>query len=446
MFYSKRPAIILCLVSFLSACANSPNAKNLEQLLAADPRLQTNPPTFGRNTTSTPSPTPTSGVEEANKQLPQDFPTNLPIYPGATLQEVITGDGSPTTTIRWQTSDPSNAIVSFYQRELKANNWEITTAPNDDGEGVFTVKRDNQQAKISIQPKPVTNPTPNQPQTTTEIKIEYTPTDTPLASTTPGNNNQTTGTGDFISPLVPQPSPTAITTVAINNTPQQFTDIGSIPQPTQGYIQDLARLGVIPVRDSQNKTNQSSTFQPSKIITRSEYAHWLVLANNALHANRPDKQIRLADTGKQPVFKDVPQTHPDFPFIQGLAEAGLIPSPLSGDTSAVLFRPDAPLVRETLLQWKVPLDHRQALPSANLNAIQQTWGFQDATRIDPKVLSAVLADYQSGEKSNIRRVFGYTTILQPKQSVTRTEAAIALWYFGTQTEGISAREASKLRD
>ncbi|MFM6529809.1 MAG: S-layer homology domain-containing protein, partial [Dolichospermum sp.] len=99
----------------------------------------------------------------------------------------------------------------------------------------------------------------------------------------------------------------------------------------------------------------------------------------------------------------------DFPLIQGLAEAGLINSILSGDATAVLFRPDAPLTREQLLLWKVPLDTRQSLPGANLEAVKQTWGFQDAGNIEPKALKAILADFQNAEQSNIRRVFGYTT-------------------------------------
>jgi hypothetical protein len=131
-------------------------------------------------------------------------------------------------------------------------------------------------------------------------------------------------------------------------------------------------------------------------------------------------------------------------MIQGLAEAGLIPSPLSGDSTAVLFRPNAPLTREQMILWKVPIDIRQSLPSASVDAVKQTWGFQDAARIEPKALRAVLADFQNSEQSNIRRVFGYTTLFQPKKPVTRAEAAGALWYFGTSSEGISAQEALQL--
>ena len=164
-----------------------------------------------------------------------------------------------------------------------------------------------------------------------------------------------------------------------------------------------------------------------------------------MYANNPAKQIRLASSSTQPAFRDILTKDPDFPVIQGLAEAGLIPSALSGDATAVLFRPDAPLTREQLILWKVPLDTRQALSAANLEAVKQTWGFQDAGSIEPKALKAILADFQNAEQSNIRRVFGYTTLFQPKKPVTRAEASSALWYFGTQGEGISATEALKLK-
>ena len=179
--------------------------------------------------------------------------------------------------------------------------------------------------------------------------------------------------------------------------------------------------------------------------SRREFARLLVAANNQIHANRPSQQIRAASPTAQPAFGDVPTTDPDFPIIQGLAEAGLIPSRLSGDATAVLFRPDAPLTREQLILWKVPLDTRQALPNASAEAVRESWGFQDVARIEPRALRAVLADFQNGEQSNIRRAFGYTTLFQPKKPVTRAEAAAVVWYFGSAGEGISAREALQLK-
>ena len=182
--------------------------------------------------------------------------------------------------------------------------------------------------------------------------------------------------------------------------------------------------------------------RPNDPITRRDYARWLLQANNTLYAEQPSRRIRLAPASAQPAFQDVSKTDPDFAVIQGLAEAGIIPSALSGNATITSFRPDAPVTRETLLQWKVPLDVRHTLPTATVDAVQQTWGFQDAARIDPNALRAVLSDYQNGDRANILRAFGYTTLFQPQKAVTRAEAAATLWYFGFQGDGIAASDVS----
>jgi hypothetical protein len=117
---------------------------------------------------------------------------------------------------------------------------------------------------------------------------------------------------------------------------------------------------------------------------------------------------------------------------------------LSGDQSIATFNPDAPVTREQLILWKIPLDTRQALPTTSIEAVQQTWGFQDAARIDPLALRAVATDFQNGSLANIRRVFGFTTLLQPQRPVTRAEAIATLWYFGAQGRGISAKDAQQI--
>ena len=283
-------------------------------------------------------------------------------------------------------------------------------------------------------------------QTSTELVIEYSASTT-ASQTTPTSNPSNTDNPDFIGPQQP-----ANTTTQPQNKPQtiiesaEFNDLNKAPKEFQPYIQNLATLGVLSVPSSNAKTNRPiNQLQPNKNITRREYARWLVAANNTMHANSSSKQIRLAVVSNKSAFNDISKTDPDFAAIQGLAEAGLIPSSLSGDSTQVLFRPDAPLTREQMVLWKIPLDIRQALPNASLDAVKQTWGFQDAGKINPKALRAVLADYQNGDKSNIRRVLGYTTLFQPKKAVTRAEAAAALWYFGTESEGISAKEALKLK-
>lgn len=427
--------------------------------MAADPKLKNNSPTSGLSS-QTPG------------QPSSDFPSEIPLYPEAKLKEVTpasspspdnqsTAAGQAQTT-HWTTSDPSNLVQSFYQKQLQSNGWQLLNQPNEDNAATSTLvaRRNNLKVTVSIPtlsvPTATASPTP-QPAATTP---------SPAASQTPGNITEFTiqYVRETDAAASPQPSPsdlaaspqpgggsglnTASPQASDARSDSAFTDINKAPAELRQHIQDLAALGVLAPAPSSSKSNSSAAstqFEPNKTISRREYARWLVAANNRMNANRPDRQIRLASESSQPAFQDVSRTDPDFPAIQGLVEAGLIPSPLSGDSTAVLFRADAPLTRENLILWKEPLDTRSALPQASLDAVKQTWGFQDAAKIDPKALRAVLADFQNGEASNIRRVFGYTTLFQPQKPATRAEAAAALWYFGSQSEGISAKDALQLK-
>lgn len=475
MLPSKRAAGLVSLavlLTSLTACANSPTGNNLERILAADPRLKE------PNSVTLAPPNDPSRLTEV-VQLPPSFPESIPRYPNAELKQVTqptnqgTGESgnqaiaSEPQTTRWVTSDPSNLVQSFYQKEFQANNWEILRQPTDDQGGTFEVRRNGLQVTVAIQPDSanssdasatpsLSQPASEQnPDVATEFVIQYDrntsetaeePTTSQAAATQPG-------APDFIGPVLPkQPTQSAATpdtnTSSVAAAGSSFTDLNKAPQELRQYIEDLAALGVLPLEPSNSKGNQSDTatqFEPSKTLSRREYARWLVAANNKIHANSPAQQIRLASETAQPAFQDVLPGDPDFPAIQGLAEAGLIPSPLSGDATTVLFRPNAPLTREQMILWKVPIDTRQALPNASVDAVKQTWGFQDAARIEPKALRAVLADFQNSEQSNIRRVFGYTTLFQPKKPVNRAEAAGALWYFGTSSEGMSAKDALQLK-
>ncbi|MEO0410113.1 MAG: S-layer homology domain-containing protein, partial [Cyanobacteria bacterium P01_A01_bin.135] len=212
---------------------------------------------------------------------------------------------------------------------------------------------------------------------------------------------------------------------------QSFTDLSEAPEDFRSYIRDLAALGIL-------DPGEGDQFQPNEPVTRRTFARWLYNANNAFYTESA-KRIRAA-TGSDAVFQDLSSSNPDFAKIQGLADAGIVPSPLSGEATVVNFRPDASLTRETLLQWKVPLDLRRSLPNATVEAVAEAWGFQDAAKINPNALQAVLADYANGNQANIRRAFGFTTLLQPQKPVTRAEAAAALWQFGYQGETLSAAQ------
>ncbi|MDM7326966.1 MAG: S-layer homology domain-containing protein [Thermosynechococcus sp. Uc] len=320
------------------------------------------------------------------------LPENLR-FPDAILVSTQPQLGAPQTTeTRWQVRAPAIALQQFYTRQFQESGWQLV----------------EQQ---------VTGNTVSLKGRNSELEVHVT------INTVP-ENNLTTFTVAY-TPLTVAPPPSQ----ANATSPQTFTDLEDTPAPLRPAIGDLAELGVL--------STTGDRLQPNAPIGRGQFVRWLVTTYNRFYADRPARQIRLGNRNDTPVFQDVPRDHPDFPYIQGLAMAGFLPSPLSGDGGA-FFRPEAPLTRETLLQWKVPLDQQGRLSPSTIDRIQQTWGFKDSQRIAPPAINAVAADYLAGDLSNIRRVWGETRLLQPQKPVTRAEAAAALWYIGNGTEGLSA--------
>ncbi|NES19067.1 MAG: S-layer homology domain-containing protein [Symploca sp. SIO3E6] len=418
-----------CLLSLLTSCS-----KELERSLAPDPNLQENQDIVEESS-------PSNSQISQSEQLPQDFPSEMR-YPQAQLEKVesLKAAENPGKLTMWSSSDPSNVILSFYQRAFESSNWEIISEPTEDAEGTLVARQQELEVTVSIPSTSNSNSQPATPRnpSLTEFDIKYTRNPEQATVGQSESEPEESPQQSDLEPAEPQESSTVS---------QDFSDFDQVPQQLRQYVEDLAALGVLTVEPSNSEDNpdaESTKFEPNKTVNRREYARWLVAANNKLHANSPGKQIRLASATAKPVFQDVPSTDPDFPSIQALAEVGLIPSPLSGDATTVTFRPNAPLTRESLILWKVPLDTRQVLPKASVEAVEQTWGFQDTTKIAPKALRAVLADFQNGESANIRRLLGYTTLFQPKKAVTRGETAAVLWYIGYQGEGISAQEVQEL--
>ena len=358
-------SLTICLLASVSACANNPASKELEQIFAADPQLKNNPP-FNQLIQSS---SPNNQQTEKTVQLPTNFPL----------------ENSPT---------PNSELL---EKSEPAGISTLLPTP---------------QAKT--QPLPQVLPTPL-------------PTSTASALSTP-----TSSPPNIIPPvLTPIPSSSRPLKMALKD----------VPTGLRPYIADLSKLGLFPQEELNNQYNPDGTtmlVKPQNLVSRRVYARWLVSANNKMFTNNSAKHIRLARANEKQIFQDVPKTDPDFAVIQGLAEAGLIPSPLFGDVNLLKFRPDDFLTREDLILWKVPLDFRKPLPEATIEKIKAVWDFQDASKINPIALKAVLAD--GGNKfSNIRRVFGYTKLFRPDKTVSRAEAAAVLWYFGDQKDGISAQ-------
>ncbi|GBG68767.1 hypothetical protein CBR_g3307 [Chara braunii] len=138
-------------------------------------------------------------------------------------------------------------------------------------------------------------------------------------------------------------------------------------------------------------------------------------------------------------FDDVLPEDPDFPYIQGLADAGIISSKLSREdlgcdresqqlgcgSGGSDFHPDGPLTREDLINWKMALENR-SLPLPDKQVLRENWGFLDSAKVSKDALPAVVKDLSLGRQSSITAAFGYTKRLEPHKPVMRAQAAAAL--------------------
>ncbi|MEM9451393.1 MAG: S-layer homology domain-containing protein [Cyanobacteria bacterium P01_E01_bin.6] len=456
------------------SCANGNLGQSLQESIAADPRLADG--ALQRDDSA-------AGLcrDDVAEQLPESFPIEL-CYPNAELLDVSrASQADDVMTTQWQVNASIEDVRTYYRDYLDADFWDITDSIEEGSDQELDAVKNSDRIIIRLQDKSANDPVTSDSgtsdsgtsdsgtsdpedtddelssQSESDVQTEFTVAyQSDALSANQDTNASASGDGDILTPedarLFSQIDPNRTdaepdTTTSENTRPQtqrtnqgaSFTDLEQAPEELRSYVEDLAALGILTPPDGASSGRVE--FKPNASVTRQEYAQWLLAANNLFYGDRPSRKIRLATSSTAPAFQDVSPSTTGYDAIQGLADAGLIPSALSGNT-AVNFRPTASLTREDLIQWKVPLDRRGNLPSATLNAVEETWGFQDATQVNPAALPAILADYQNGDQANILRAFGYTTLFQPQKAVTRAEAAAVLWHFGYQADGISADDLS----
>jgi hypothetical protein len=219
------------------------------------------------------------------------------------------------------------------------------------------------------------------------------------------------------------PVSTSSDSASVPPTSVSFTDIGS--DFGRQAITDLGQLGVLDTK--------SGAFNPSQPITRAEFVRWLVKADNIYFQNDPAHQIRLAQAGPA-TFVDVPTTYADFPYIQGLANAGYVIG-----LDATHFGPTQPLTREQMIGIKASLDE-----GANIQPVDPSFlkgwlpgQFTDGSTISMHFASAIHEDYSVRTTNNIARVWGSLKTFKPTASVTRSEAAVAISQIGSGSAAVA---------
>jgi hypothetical protein len=227
---------------------------------------------------------------------------------------------------------------------------------------------------------------------------------------------------------------------ANSGTPVTFTDLNGVFG--QKEITELASLGIF--------GTPSGNFNPAGTITRAEFVKWLVLANNAIFANNPGKQIPPSQSTTS-AYPDVATSNPNYSYIQGMYDAGF-----AVGFPDKTFKPDTLLTHEQMIAIKESVDRGgvQQYYVSNWDSTTPDW--KDKAQIN-KLFRGAIAEDNGLDRSavlswghpnivigNVPRTFGAIAMFRPQQPVTRAQAALVLWKIGPHNDHIANLSAEDM--
>lgn len=183
-----------------------------------------------------------------------------------------------------------------------------------------------------------------------------------------------------------------------------------------------------------------------ELCTRREYARWLVRMSSLLERN-PKRRILTSTTlsgSETAAYDDVGTDDPDVDSIQALAEAGIIPSKLSGRITGydglkgqerINFSPDRFISRQDLINWKALVEY-DFEPGVVEQMSRTKIDYMDLKEISLDSSPGLFIDMLAGQKSITRRVFGQSKRFQSNKPSSKAQAAVALTS-GRMAEAIS---------
>ncbi|KAL5553522.1 hypothetical protein UlMin_040923 [Ulmus minor] len=202
---------------------------------------------------------------------------------------------------------------------------------------------------------------------------------------------------------------------------------------------------IIPVAVDSTQQKALSVLKKLKIIeddvkadelcTRREYARWLVRMNNILDRNARHRIVPSVSLSGSIIaaFDDISVEDPDFGAIQALAEAGILSSKLSLNSSydglkgqeGISFLPDRFLSRQDLIDWQAQLEY-EFEPGVMEQISTTKVGFMDLKEIRSDASAQLYMDLLAGDKSILRKVFGQSKRIQPNKPSTKAQVAVTL--------------------
>lgn len=89
----------------------------------------------------------------SDDSLPKDFPNDVPVYPGASIQGSIgttSGSEGNGNYVGLESTDAFAVVVAWYQKEVAEKGWSIVSNLNVDNVVSLSASKDNRTLVVSI--------------------------------------------------------------------------------------------------------------------------------------------------------------------------------------------------------------------------------------------------------------------------------------------------------
>ncbi|HJN07688.1 MAG TPA: hypothetical protein QF564_03290 [Pirellulaceae bacterium] len=127
----KAHMIVLCLATVISSGCGSPTGRDSEA---------------GKENAAG---TPRGSAKNAGVELPTEFPSDIPIYPGSKPTTVL--DNAEGTMVSFETDATVPEVTSYYEEQLKAHGWSNPAGSFKSAESaLFQSKKENRSIMIGI--------------------------------------------------------------------------------------------------------------------------------------------------------------------------------------------------------------------------------------------------------------------------------------------------------
>lgn len=92
------------------------------------------------------------GTWSTSAELPDDFPSDVPLYPDAEVQGSVAAAGQQGggISVGLQTDDDLSDVTAWYKREVPAKGWTVTTDATVNGALILGASKDGRTLSVSV--------------------------------------------------------------------------------------------------------------------------------------------------------------------------------------------------------------------------------------------------------------------------------------------------------